>query len=187
MTELNFPISRYGSFLATRSLGRGVRVDLEDQLSSAQNEVGVVLDFHGVEAITISFADECVARFLASHAQTASAAFVVITGLNEETSEAVGVSLERREIGAAILGSDGLTWQPGPPHLRETYACALRLQSFRAAELAGELNLSMSNANNRLKRLAAGGALTRVRSPGPEHGGKEFLYRCPAIRARTAS
>ncbi|MEV4451554.1 MULTISPECIES: MarR family transcriptional regulator [Streptomyces] len=64
--------------------------------------------------------------------------------------------------------------------LADTYRCARELSTFRAAELAEELHISLPNANNRLKRLLAAGALRRERSDGPDRGGKEFIYSAPA-------
>jgi DNA-binding MarR family transcriptional regulator len=74
---------------------------------------------------------------------------------------------------------DGLTGLLVEPDQPDTYAQARRLGTFRAQELAEALGISVTNANNRLKRLVQAGALSRNRAPGPERGGKEFVYTLP--------
>lgn len=48
-------LSRWGTFLNTRELGREVR---EQLLSSIQHDVIVIVDFSGIELTSQSFADE---------------------------------------------------------------------------------------------------------------------------------
>jgi predicted HTH transcriptional regulator len=89
-----------------------------------------------------------------------------VTGLNVENAEAVSISLERRETQVAIPDADGTLKLDGSPPLVEMFEAALELGEFKANDLAQQLNISAQNANNRLKRLVAVGALRKTRVTG---------------------
>lgn len=166
-------------FLATRSKGHVLREDLEDRIARDRPD-GVLIDFAGVEAMTISFADEFLGRFYASLAVgDVLAPGVLLLGLNEENLATVSICLERRDL-AAVATIDG---QPALlstlEYLVETYEGALSLGTFSALELSARLAISPQNMNNRLKRLVEAGAIRR-RRVATERGGKEFAYTAPA-------
>src|ERR1035441_288742 len=101
---ITFPVGRRGAFLATRNMARTIRADLEEQIASDLASEVVVIDFGGVDAMTISFADEFLSRFYtALAAGHIRAVAVLLRGLNEETTETVTICLERRELIAATL------------------------------------------------------------------------------------
>ncbi len=56
-----FKFSNYGDSLGTRSLGARIRADLRPLLDSEEK---LVLDFSGIDIVTNSFADECIAKLL---------------------------------------------------------------------------------------------------------------------------
>ena len=60
--------------------------------------------------------------------------------------------------------------------MASTFAAVPRGSEFKANDVAEALGLSAQNANNRLKRLAASGALRKSRSATSGRGGKEFVY-----------
>jgi len=60
---LDFPVDQYGTFLATRSKARQAREHLEGKIQGAGSGTVVIVDFDGVEAMTISFADEFLGKF----------------------------------------------------------------------------------------------------------------------------
>jgi hypothetical protein len=137
-------------------------------------------DFGGVDAMTISFADEFLGRFYVHLAAgPARPAGVLLTGLNEETAEAVAICLQRRELVAA--SRDGDQWQllGAQDYLAESYQHALRLRCFKAADLAESLGITPQNANNRQKRLVEAGAIHRERVIPAGRGGKEYQYALP--------
>ncbi|WP_217575890.1 MarR family transcriptional regulator [Streptomyces sp. GbtcB7] len=139
----------------------------------------LTIDFAGVVAMTNSFVDEFLGKFYTllpaeGHAVEA----VQIAGLTEETRDAVAVCLQRRKQFA--VDAESFTLLGDAEVLAGTYDCARKLGTFRAAEIAEELQISLPNANNRLKRLLEAGALSRERSAGPDRGGKEFVYSVPA-------
>ncbi|MGW2272224.1 winged helix-turn-helix transcriptional regulator [Streptomyces yangpuensis] len=173
--RLTFPVSDPGTFLSTRGTGATRRGELENVLRSAGPVPVLDIDFTGTEAMTHSFVDEFLGKLYVSLAAgDVQAATVRLVGLNEETRESVAVCLERRKQFAvqgedhALLGDTTV--------MPDTYAQARRLGTFRSQELAEALGISVTNANNRLKRLVQAGALSRNRTPGPERGGKEFRY-----------
>ena len=170
-----FRVLPLGPFLATRSKARQGRHQLETGIADAQAS-SLTIDFSGVEAMTISFADE----FLGKLATTLDAALghdvlVKVSGLNEETREAVDICLERRDSAIAAVEPEGLTLL-GNAFLSESFLVARELGTFKATEFAERLHITPQNANNRLRKLQAFGAVQRRRSAGGEHAGKEFLY-----------
>lgn len=56
-----FKFSNYGDSMGTRLLGAQIRANLRPLLDG---EDKVVLDFSGIDTVTNSFADECVAKLL---------------------------------------------------------------------------------------------------------------------------
>ncbi|MDX2758174.1 winged helix-turn-helix transcriptional regulator [Streptomyces europaeiscabiei] len=174
-----FPVQPYGEFLFTRAKGASARADLEEHLRHTDVLAMLTIDFAGVTAMTNSFADEFLGKFytlLAAESRAVEA--VQLAGLNEETRDAVTVCLHRRKQFAVDAESHTLLGDADV--LADTYQQARKLSTFRAAELAEELHISLPNANNRLKRLLEAGALRRERSAGPDRGGKEFIYSVPA-------
>lgn len=182
MTELvSFDVEKHGhaSFLATRGKGREIREELEDQIAREHPDE-VVIDFAGVEAMTISFADEFVGRLYAALAAgNVLAVVVLLTGLNEDNLTTVSVCLERRELAAVAIIDGRPALVSAPDHLADTYTHALSLGTFSALDLARHLDVTPQNANNRLKRLVEAGAIRRRRVAGTR-GGKEFTYTAPA-------
>jgi hypothetical protein len=184
---LEFAVLPHGEYLATRDCGRAAREDLERQITSHGQSSGVLIDFAGVKAMTISFADEFLGRFYASLAAgDVPAQAVLLLGLNDETHEAVTVCLERRDLAAVAIIDGQPTLLSGPEHLGETYRHALSLDSFSAIDVSTLLGISPQNANNRLKRLVSAGAVLRRRI-APDRGGKEFVYAVPSQLLRLAS
>ena len=178
---LNFDVGRHSEtrFLATRSKGRELRTELEDRVLGVSPDE-VVIDFSGVEAMTISFADEFVGRFYASLASGDTAApLVLLTGLNEDNLTTVSICLERRELAAAAVLDHQPVLVGAPDYLAETYEEAVNLGTFSALDLASRLGLSAQNMNNRLKRLVDAAAVRRRRIASGR-GGKEFAYTAPA-------
>ncbi|MGI5438647.1 MarR family transcriptional regulator [Streptomyces shenzhenensis] len=175
---ITFPVQPYGQFLFTRAAGATARADLEERLRRSDARALLTIDFTGVTAMTNSFADEFLGKFYTLLAAENAVEAVQLGGLNEETRDAVNVCLQRRKQFA--VDAESRTLLGDAEVLADTYRCARELNTFRAAELAEELHISLPNANNRLKRLLEAGALRRERSAGPDRGGKEFIYSVPA-------
>jgi len=178
---LNFDVGQHGraAFLATRSKGREIREELEDRIS-LEHPDEVIIDFTGVEAMTISFADEFLGRFYASLATgDVPAPAALLAGLNEENLATVSICLERRELAAAAIINGKLALLSALDFLAETYKHALSLGTFSALDLAEQLAITPQNVNNRLKRLVEAGAIRRRRVV-TGRGGKEFTYTAPA-------
>jgi DNA-binding transcriptional ArsR family regulator len=177
MTERTvFGVVQLGKFFATRSLGRDGRDRLDDLVENGK-DLDLAIDFTGVEAMTFSFVDELLGRFVSSFNGTTSNATLAVTGLDPENLFAVTVCIERR--GAVIAhatDASDLELLGGDDLVGETFAQAVSLGEFTAGELAANLGISAQNANNRLKKLAESGAVRKRRSSGNGRGGKEFVY-----------
>jgi hypothetical protein len=90
-----FSFRDYGENLGTRMLGRQVRERLMPMLE--QNEC-VVLDFTGVNVVSNSFADECIAKLLLTMTLSELKAHTTFRGLNSVASESVLTALQRRHL-----------------------------------------------------------------------------------------
>jgi hypothetical protein len=175
---MRYPIVDWNVFLATRERGRRVREDIEAKLAEVAVGNTLTMDFSGVEGITVSFGDECLAKLiLARSAGDYVDRGLVIEGANEDVHETLQTILARRKLAAVSVTPSGELEVLGEQRwLPETLSAALELRAFGASELAEKLGLTPQAANNRLRLLVASGAVAKELVI-PEGGGKEFSYR----------
>ena len=93
-----FCFREYGENLGTRPLGRKVREQLMPLLEKDER---VVLDFTGVNVVSNSFADECIAKLLLTMSLADLKAHTTFRGLNPVASECVLTALQRRHLSMA--------------------------------------------------------------------------------------
>ena len=168
-----------GSTPANRALGRTCR-DRLDEILGNQGGIDLTIDFDGVDVMNISFADEFLGKFLTQHDFSNEDTTVKVTGLNPDNQYSIVVCVERRQTHVVVREqSDELILLGNDPILRDTFEHTLRLGSFNANHLADAMGLSPQNANNRLRRLAAVGALRRRQITGSTRGGREYSYEPP--------
>jgi len=172
-----YEIAKWSVFLATRERGRRVREEIEEALTRVSPGGSLAVSFKGVEGITVSFGDECIAKLIvARSAGDFDDRGLVIEEMNADVRETLEAVLSRRKTAAVVLNDAGEPEILGEPTwMNETLAAALDLESFRASDLAHRLRITPQAANNRLKNLVASGAVARERVV-PEGGGKEFSY-----------
>ena len=176
------PADEYGQFLATRSRGAQVQEALLAALRGTPEGDHLMVDFEGVEDVTVSFMDEALAGLLTKRAndESLSARGVVVAGLNADCKDTLDAVLKRRETAMVVVSADSDEWELVGERkwgwMSETLRAARGLKEFRAGDLADELGLTPQASNNRLRQLVASGALARQRVV-PEGGGKEFQYR----------
>ena len=92
---VTFSFREYGENLGTRPLGKRVREQLLPLIE--QNE-RVILDFTGVNVVSNSFADECIAKLLLEMSLTELKSRTTFRGLNPIASESVLTALRRRHL-----------------------------------------------------------------------------------------
>ena len=92
---VTFSFIQYGENLGTRLLGKRVRESLLPVIE--QNEC-VVLDFTGVNVVSNSFADECIAKLLLSMSLSELKSRTTFRGLNPVAAESVLAALRRRHM-----------------------------------------------------------------------------------------
>lgn len=92
---VTFNFIEYGENLGTRPLGKRIR---EQLLPLIEKEERVVLDFTGVNVVSNSFADECIAKLLLSMSLADLKARTTFRGLNPIASESVLTALQRRHL-----------------------------------------------------------------------------------------
>lgn len=90
-----FNFREYGENLGTRLLVKRVRESLLPMIE--QNEC-VVLDFTGVNVVSNSFADECIAKLLLVMSLSELKSKTTFRGLNPVASESVLTALRRRHL-----------------------------------------------------------------------------------------
>lgn len=96
MVTLSF--REFGENLGTRQLGQQVREKLMPLLAGDER---VVLDFTGVDVVSNSFADECIAKLLLTMPLSELKARTTFRGLNPLASESVLTALRRRHLAMA--------------------------------------------------------------------------------------
>ena len=92
---VTFNFKEFGENLGTRPLGKRVREQLLPMIE--QNDC-VVLDFTGVDVVSNSFADECVAKLLLVMSLSELKSRTTFKGLNPIASESVLTALRRRHL-----------------------------------------------------------------------------------------
>lgn len=92
---VTFSFREYGENLGTRPLGKRVREQLMPLL---EHDERVVLDFTGVNVVSNSFADECIAKLLLTMPLADLKARTTFRGLNPVASESVLTALQRRHL-----------------------------------------------------------------------------------------
>ena len=92
---VTFNFREYGENLGTRPLGKRVRENLLPVIE--QNE-RVVLDFTGVNVVSNSFADECIAKLLLVMSLSELKSKTTFRGLNPVATESVLPALRRRHL-----------------------------------------------------------------------------------------
>lgn len=169
------------SAFATRVAAAGLRARLSEVMSELLPGDALVLDLGGVEAMTISFADELFAKLVKERALNGTTGcLLLLTGASPEIRETIEVALERRSLFVVNQLLDrSLELLSAPVHLAETYRHAQEMGEFTARDLADRLEITLPAANNRIKALAELGAVTRKRHD-PAHGGRQFIYQAPA-------
>ncbi len=92
---VTFSFIDFGENLGTRQLGQQVR---ERLLPLLEQDERVVLDFTGVDVVSNSFADECIAKLLLAMSLEDLKARTTFRGLNPLASESVLTALRRRHL-----------------------------------------------------------------------------------------
>ena len=92
---VTFSFREYGENLGTRPLGKRVREQLMPLLEQDER---IVLDFTGVNVVSNSFADECIAKLLLTMPLAELKSRTTFRGLNPIASESVLTALQRRHL-----------------------------------------------------------------------------------------
>jgi len=90
---VEFKFSQFGTNFGTRDMGAKIRQQLRPLLDKDEK---VVLDFTGVNVVTNSFADECIAKLLLEMSLDDLKKHTTFRGLNPLADRSVLVALQRR-------------------------------------------------------------------------------------------
>ena len=94
-----FKFNQFGSNLGTRMLGADVRERLVPLLN---DEEKVVLDFEGVDVVSNSFADECLAKLLLTMSLDELKQCTTFRGLNDFARKNIALAFKRRMLVAEV-------------------------------------------------------------------------------------
>lgn len=95
---VTFSFRDFGENLGTRQLGQQAR---ERMMPLLEGDERVVLDFTGVNVVSNSFADECIAKLLLTMPLAELKARTTFRSLNPLASESVLTALRRRHLAMA--------------------------------------------------------------------------------------
>ena len=90
---VDFKFSQFGTNFGSSDMGAKIRQQLRPLLD---NDEKVVLDFTGVNVVTNSFADECIAKLLLEMPLDDLKKHTTFRGLNPLAERSVLVALQRR-------------------------------------------------------------------------------------------
>jgi len=90
---VDFKFAEFGENFGTREMGARIREQLRPLING---EDRVVLDFTGVNVVTNSFADECIAKLLLEMSLDEFKKHTTFKGLNPVAEKSVLVALQRR-------------------------------------------------------------------------------------------
>ena len=90
---VEFKFAQYGENFGTRDMGAKIRKEL---LALLEGDERIVLDFTGVNVVTNSFADECIAKLLLDMPLEELKKKTTFRGLNPVAEKSVLVALQRR-------------------------------------------------------------------------------------------
>lgn len=93
LDSVEFKFSDYGTDFGTRDMGQKLRQKLSALIASGEK---VVLDFTGVNVVSNSFADECIAKLLLEMPLDELKRHTTFRGLNPVAERSVLVALQRR-------------------------------------------------------------------------------------------
>ena len=158
-------IGELGSVLSSRDTGRAAG----EMLDEAAEKGSFVVGFDGVEIATPSFLDE-LARRLAGLLHRNESHLVLIAGLNEEVRHSFELVVRDRGLRFAELRDDQIELLGGSDQLQQTLRKAQELGSFKAGDLARELEIKLPNLHQRLAALLEAGAISREPDPTAERG-----------------
>jgi len=89
----DFKFSQFGSDFGTRDMGAKIREQIHPLLEAGEC---IALNFTGVNVVSNSFADECVAKLLIDYPLPLLKKQIIFKGLNEMAERSILVALQRR-------------------------------------------------------------------------------------------
>lgn len=96
---ITFSFRKFGEHLGTRQLGEKVRKQLWPLI---QGDEKVCLDFDGVDVVSNSFADECIAKLLLKMSLDELKQHTTFSHLNDFARKNIALALKRRQQSLAV-------------------------------------------------------------------------------------
>lgn len=183
VVHFRFDTPEAEGLLIGRAAAEDARARFEREMRKVDDADAVAINFEGVRAMTVSFAEgffvPLLGQWLTGYHEDHP---LVVVGANDEVVETLQAVLRLRHLAVVAIeptGERGASLLGAQEGLGETVELAYRLHDgFGAADIARELNISLQAANNRLKELVRRGALKREAGFAAS-GGRQYTYRVP--------
>ena len=146
-----------GDVLDTRDRGEQVRWQIEHDIGASGDGEALVLDFAGVRAMTVPFAEACIGQLLAGRMRGYYENHPVLAvSANDDVRATLSLTLAHQRLALLYVGSPP-ELLGGDQILNETLQEAWQLRRFSALAIAERLHVTPQAANNRLKALVGRG------------------------------
>ena len=171
-----FRFNAYQPILSGRPKGKKIFKDLMAHLARCPVSTRVPLDFSGVEFLDISCADEFLSRLiLRLRSGEIEEQFLFVREVSASVRETIDAVLRLRGLAVLCEGHDGfsLLGEVKRP-VQEALTLLMQRKRLTSADLARELNKTLTNACNRLTSLQKMGLACRVKEEGI--AGRQYYY-----------
>lgn len=154
--DVRFPIVPFGSRLGTRGEGAEAQAMLLRALSALPEPGRLIVDLHGVDVLSGSFADEAIAIPCARIAAGEYGdRYLLVDTPHGDLTDDLGYKLERRRLAMLCLADE--EWSvlgPLPPPMMETLTLIVERGQTTAKALATTLEIRHNACLHRVARLA---------------------------------
>jgi hypothetical protein len=151
---LNTTHSAEYSNLVTRSTGRVVRTQVEEELQKIDTDQLAVINFGSVNCLDFSCADEIVAKLLLSHGNVR---YFLLRGVSTAHAEAIEAVLERHGLATVAEDRSGDVKLLGPltEVAREAFRLVMLSGSAREQDLVDNIDCSPDCVREALQELCS--------------------------------
>lgn len=165
--------------LFDRELGKQIRHEIEQKISSFNNQTVHYFDFKKICSIDFSCADELVGKLISRLlANEYGKTFFVLKNLNSNQQENIQVVLDRRKAGCLehCVDSGWRFWGHRKNSLLDTLNVIMEKGEITARELCKNFGLELTTSSTRLSQLYKAYLVNRDQVV-VDGGGMEYLYK----------
>lgn len=157
--------------------GSSVRQAVSEIIRSNKHEKMFALDFKDVEVADTSFIREAFVKLLHEQRMETNRPQILFKNVSEYMIENLDASFSKHNHFTMVATGD--QWDiigKASQQLKQTLRIILSKKECTAKQLASDLKINMTAANNRLSKLLEMSVVSRTET-SQQTGGKEFIYR----------